>query len=257
MSRLVLIAYFIFFISGCADHNSTRLEMMKSELTELSLLVPKVKYPIQDYAVTIHRQICELSPNERQELFRFFEDTFEEPRLGNAPLAERQQSLEIYFEILRSVGLVFVETLDDQEKVWEFLLLAFDMFEQERDDISASSCNPPMPSCGLHIDKPQYLFELDNIRQRIFKDFFEQGLFGDFFWGLTVDKQKKWLSWLDFVARRNVHVATPGGLRHGMPQSFARLPPQMPLCMAAKRNRKTRHFDNPCTNSVVSCDDDL
>ncbi len=257
MSRFVLIAYFILFISGCADHNSTRLEMMKLELTELSLLVHKVKYPIQDYTVTIHRQICELSPNERQELLRFFEDTFEEPRLGNTPLAERQQSLEIYFEILRSVGLVFVETLDDQEKVWEFLLLAFDMFEQERDDISASSCNPPMPSCGLHIDKSQYLFELDNIKQRIFKDFFEQGPFCDFFWGLTADKQKEWLSWLDFVARRKVHVATPGGLRHDVSQSFTRLPPQMPRCVAAKHNRKTRRFDNPGTNSAVFCNDDL
>ena len=104
MTRLNLFFSLIFFIGGCTDNVPTRLEGIKSDLAELSILVQKVRYPMRERYASIRKQMSELSSEERMELFRFFTETFEEPRFNDTALAERQQSLEIYFDMVRSVG---------------------------------------------------------------------------------------------------------------------------------------------------------
>ena len=227
----------ILFTGGCSQSSPTRLDHVKSELSGLPASVMQARHPDASFYANLQRDVSGLKPQERELAFRRLRQLLETLHLNDSTLSVRQCSLEVYLDIVRKCASLFAESLDDEESVWEFLLLAYDIFDCEKEVVGASSYDPHIPAEGLHIDKSLYLSVLDQLRTRAFHDGFEQGAFCRFFWNLPADKQREWLSWLDFAAKRRLDPPNPDNPHRKAADSFFRIPPQVPRCVVEKRQR--------------------
>ena len=244
MLRLIAVLAVSLLAGGCSQPSPTLLDRVKSDLSKLPDRVMHVQYPDVSFYATLQAGISELTARDKRLAFGHFRHLLETPRLNDATLSDRQCSLEVYLDVVQRCTSIFAELSDKQEPAWEFLLLAFDVFDCEREKVGSPSYDPHIPAEGLHVDKPLYLSSLDRLRSKAFRGGFEHGAFGRFYWSLPPDRQREWLSWLDFVAHRKVDIPNPDNPRTKASDMFFRLPPQAPRCLIEKRQRmRNRHVD--------------
>ena len=254
MLRITMVVVSV-IVAGCGGQLQSPLDRMKSELSSLPGLVHGNRPPSKAFYAALQGLISELPEEEQLKAFHFFEEILEEPCLADTTLSERQQSLDVYLGIIKSVVEILVKELENPEPAWEFLLFAMDIFDCERETVSASTYNPHVPSSGLCMDKGQYLSELETNKSRTIEECFMHGAFRRYFSGLSIDGQRRWLSWLDFMAGRKVSIENPMNPDEKMALGFFRLPPSMRRRVAEKRNRKSPRNATQTKPTVYSNDD--
>ena len=244
MLRLIAVLAALLLAGGCSQPSPTLLDCVKSDLSKLPDRVMHIQYPDVSFYATLQDGISELTAQDKRLAFGHFKHLLETPRLNDTTLSDRQCSLEVYLDVVQRCTSIFAESLDEQEAAWEFLLLAFEVFDSEREKVGSSSYDPHIPAEGLHIDKTLYLSSLDQLRSRAFCGGFEHGAFCRFYWSMPSDRQREWLSWLDFAAHRKVDIPNPYNPRQKASDAFFRLPPQAPRCVIEKRQRmRNKHVD--------------
>ena len=252
------VSCFAFVLAaGCGDQAQSPLEEVKSEISRMPSFVHEKRWPTKSFYAMLQRQISELSKEARLKAFNFFEDILETVVINDTNLSERQQAFDVYFDVVKAGAAIFAKELEHPESAWEFLVSAIDVFDGEHETVSASTFNPHIPSSGLCIDKEQYLFTLEAKRSQIVAEWFEHGAFCRFFWRLPIDEQRRWLSWLDFMARRKVDIRNPANPSETAGLRFLRLPPRIPKFVVEKRGRKKKFSNTTRALPAISSDDDL
>lgn len=254
--RLTIAVLFV-LAAGCRDQRQSALDKVKSELSRIPVFVHGNRCPARAFYTTLQRRISELPGEDRLKAFIFFEDILETPDLNDTNLSERQQSLEVYLDAIKTMVSIFERELENPEPAWKFLVFAIGVFDWDREIVSSSAYDPHIPSSGLCLDKEQYLFELDGVRSRTIVEWFERGAFCRFFWRLPIDERKKWLSWLDFMARRKIDIRNPSDPGETATLRFVRLPPRIPEFVAERRNRKNDFTKTARTLPAVYSNEDL
>lgn len=244
-------------VVGCGNHLHGRLDRMKTELARLPSFVQQNRWPEKSFYVSLDEQMSELTPEERQKAFMFFEVLLETPNLNDTDLAQRLQSLEIHLDIVKTVVAIFAKGLGNPAAAWEFLLSSIEIFDQEREDVSASTYNPHIPVSGICLDKALYLFNLETMRTKTISEWFEHGAFCRFYWNLPSDMQREWLSWLDFMAKRKLDLPNPDNPQQKVADSFFRLPPKVPRRVVEKRKRMQSKHGNLSNVPEIPSDADL
>ena len=212
-----------------SDETSSKLQLFHADLTNAAACVIACTIPLDDYLKKLENSLHELSQPEREMAFHFAEEAFSRPKLKSFPLTDRQKSVRTYKWIVKNIAVSFSDKLEDQAKVWQFLLRTISIFDRERDIVSAPEFDPHTPLYGLHMTKGMYADAMDSEKFEAIQNGFEQNIsFTRYYHRLSAEQQKEWIARLEKVAGRKVVIYNPDNPAHEPPKRPFAIPSYLP-----------------------------
>ena len=183
------------------------VERIKFEISNLASNVTKGYSSDRKYFSDLAKRVGELSSLERDEAFTFAMEALRKPALKEYPLSDRELSLDTYVTTIRRVTTVFLMTCDFKEKIWDFLLQALSVFDEEVRIVNAPGVDPHEPECGFSIMAGDYELEIEHMRFYAIREKFEDNqMFGRYYRELPPERQKEWIERIEKAARRKVVI---------------------------------------------------
>ena len=202
-------------VIGCSDSSveqicvieTSPLAQIKIEISNLASNVTKGCSAERRHFSDLAKQVAVLTSTDRESAFNFMVASLRKPLLKEYPLSERELSLEAYVTTIRSLTTVFLMTCDFKEKIWDFVLQAFSVFDEEVQIVNAPGFDPHEPECGFSIMPGDYELEVEHMRFYAIREKFEDNqMFGRYYRELPPERQREWVERIEKVARRKVVI---------------------------------------------------
>ena len=211
------------------DCPPSRLECVKTEMSDIVACVHSCSFPHYDYVTSLTNKLSALSPSEREEAFRFAENALSCPQIKEGALSEREQSVCAFSKIVQDIAYAFLVASEEPIKVWNFLLRAFAVFDNECLIVMAPDFDPRPPRFGLRITKCMYTEAMRNAKSYAIRFGFEDSaFFVKYYHSLPVEKQKEWIVRLEEAAGRKVVIFDPNNSSQKLPRRPFTIPADMP-----------------------------
>ena len=146
-----------------------------------------------------------------------------------------------YVTTIRRVTTVFLMTCDFKEKIWDFLLQALSVFDEEVRIVNAPGVDPHEPECGFSIMAGDYELEIEHMRFYAIREKFEDNqMFGRYYRELPPERQKEWIERIEKAARRKVVIFDPENPEAKLPRMPFLVPSHLSESEKERRREERR-----------------